>query len=151
MFDRIRDGWGIFLRQPPACRLLWCLLWAGAALAWAGYLHGVPWQSFSGLGLVVAVFVLAVLGMKWRPEWFGEFAGGLFVGLVIGVPVFLLFFAVSAVAFVIFGINHGFTPAAALRGLHFTALLAGTSMILSLPTAMRSVGGRRDRPDVSQR
>lgn len=148
MFARLHDRWKIFRQQPVVCRVLWCLLWAGAALAWAGYFQRVPWQSISGLSLVAAVYGLALLGMKWRPERFGKFAGGLFVILLIGVPVFLLFLAITSVVIVVAGLLHGFTLAAVLQGLHFTALMAGCSGILSLPTAMRSAGSGQHSPEL---
>jgi hypothetical protein len=136
----------LFRRLPPLFKASWLLLGAGAMLLAAGYALHRAGPGWIGGTLFLAGYTLGLWPiLRSRPS--GD-AGGLFVtGLIMSTvtSVFLLaiqlgFAALLAGGLLMFG---RLDAVAALRVLHFIAVLTAAAVILGLPRAARIVGEQK--------
>ena len=132
---------------PATLKIAWLLLWTGLLALVAGFFMHVPWQSYSGLGCLIAGFVMAILDMRYRKKNRGDAAGfylGATLSPVIAVIVLAFVALLFALVIAIQSMMHGFSVSNAMRVLHFMGVMFAFLIVTGIHRlALRS------RPDAN--
>ena len=125
----------LFAKLPVELRLVWGMMLLGWPLGFGGMLLRSEWAEWTGGGLLIAGFALAVADFRLRQrnrELAESFHFNLLIGAVTGVLVMAFVSVLCLATFVVIGMIHGFSLAFGLRLLAFMGLLYAGGIISTI-------------------
>ena len=121
---------------PVFLKIAWILLLLGMITLAMGYFTRTPWQSYAGLGCLIAGYMLVIFDMAKRKRHRGEVAGfyvGTTVAPLIALPILAFAALVGAIVLAISSMIHGFSGSLAMRVLHFLGVILAFLVVSGIP------------------